>query len=234
MSKNAVYAKLLEAVKKVGGEVPKTGYNSFSKYKYITESDINKAVLPALLEQGLLLTTSVKSLAETASGPESKNRFATVILNHKIIDAVTGDFLELESAGTAADTLDKAIYKAYTGACKYFMMKLFLISGDDSDPENDSGSATTSAPKAAQPSGVKVASQQPAKQTQAPMTAPVKVAPQQSAPQFGAKPSEPQVQKQKVTFGKTKPTGPMDFGAPALDAKAITTQAEKTVDDIPF
>jgi hypothetical protein len=136
-----VSKKLLAAIAKVNGKVEKTGYNSFSRYKYITESDVNQAVLPALLEQGLLLTTSIESVVETPAGADSKNRFATVHLVHSIIDTESGEAIILKSAGTAADTLDKSIYKAYTGACKYFMLKTFLISGDDSDPENDAKEA---------------------------------------------------------------------------------------------
>lgn len=132
-----VSKKLLAAIASVGGKVQKTGYNKFSSYSYITESDINEAILPALLEQNLLLTTSVESAVEIPCDGSSKNRFATVQLLHKIIDTDSGEFIEFKSAGTGADTLDKAVYKAYTGACKYFLMKTFLISGDDSDPEND-------------------------------------------------------------------------------------------------
>ena len=142
-----VTSKLLKAIKAVGGQVTKTGYNSFSKYAYITESDVNAVVLPALLEQGLLLTTSLESVTETPSGPDSKNRFATVHLVHLITDVDSGESITLKSAGVAADVLDKAIYKAYTGACKYMMLKLFMISGDDSDPENDSQGVTPTVTK---------------------------------------------------------------------------------------
>lgn len=131
-----VSKKLLAAIAELGGSVPKTGYNSYSKYKYVTEADINGAVLPALLKQGLLLTTSVETVNEEVSTADQKNRFASVILVHKIIDTESGEALEFRSAGTGADTLDKAIYKAYTGSCKYFLMKTFMLSGDD-DPEND-------------------------------------------------------------------------------------------------
>jgi hypothetical protein len=133
-----VSSKLLKAIAKVGGKVQKTGYNSFSRYNYITESDVNTAVLPALLEQGLLLTTSVDGFTETPATPDNKNRFASITLNHTIIDTESGEMLLFKSAAVAADTLDKAIFKSYAGACKYFMLKLFLISGTDDDPENDS------------------------------------------------------------------------------------------------
>lgn len=132
-----VSSKLLKAIATVGGKVQKTGYNSFSKYKYITESDINEAVLPALIEQGLLLVTSVEDYQETAAAENNKNRFGRITLIHNIIDTDSGETITLHSVGTAADTLDKSVYKAYTGACKYLLLKLFMISGDDSDPEND-------------------------------------------------------------------------------------------------
>lgn len=140
-----VSKKLLVAITEVGGKVQKTGWNAFSKYHYITESDINEAVLPALIKAGLVLTTSIKSVKETPSSEGQKNRFAEVVLTHKVIDTESGEHLEFDSTGTGADTLDKAVYKAVTGACKYFMMKLFMISGDTSDPEND-GAAPTPAP----------------------------------------------------------------------------------------
>lgn len=131
-----VSKKLLKVIEDLGGKVQKTGYNSFSKYHYVTESDINEAVLPALIKQGLLLTTSVESVVETPSTSDQKNRFASIVLVHKIIDTDSGEVLEFKSVGTGADTLDKAVYKAYTGACKYFLMKTLMLSGDD-DPEND-------------------------------------------------------------------------------------------------
>lgn len=143
-----VSKKLLNAIKQVGGKVQKTGYNTYSKYKYITESDINEAVLPALMDNGLVLTTSVDSYEETPSSTDNKNRFATVKLTHTIIDTDSGESLIFSSVGTGADTLDKAIYKSLTGACKYMMMKLFMISGDSADPENDGVTAPVQQPSA--------------------------------------------------------------------------------------
>jgi len=154
-----VSKKLLQAIAEVGGKVQKTGWNSYSKYHYITESDINEAVLPALTKAGLILTTSVISVKETPSNDGQKNRFAEVLLSHKIIDTDSGECLEFQSAGTGADTLDKSVYKALTGSCKYFLLKLFMISGDMTDPENDGVStpsqvnkgATKQAPQQAAP-----------------------------------------------------------------------------------
>ena len=230
-----VSRKLLNAIRAVGGKVEKTGYNNFSKYAYITESDVNEAILPALLAEGLLLTTSIESLVETPSGPDSKNRFATVHLNHKIIDTESGEVLELKSAGTAADTLDKAIYKAYTGSCKYFMLKTFLISGDDTDPENDS----TAKPVAPPPKVV--ATKAPAPKVAAPVTKPpVVTAPASKAPVLDTPAPKANVAKPNFSFNKPNTTKkpPPDFGAKRLDPatiiEAATANQEATFDDIEF
>lgn len=208
-----VSKKLLKAIEQVGGKVTKTGYNSFSKYKYITESDINEAVLPALLSQGLLMTTSVESVMETPSGPDNKNRFCTVQLVHTIIDTESGETLTLKSAGTAADSLDKSIFKALTGACKYFMLKTFMISGDDSDPENDGATAPV---------------QQPANKGFG--KKPEVVAPVQEKKGFMAKKIEaaapmPQLVKteqKKPNFGKKAETAPQQV----IEAEVVETTEE--------
>lgn len=194
-----VSKKLLAAIKQVGGKVKKTGYNGFSKYHYITESDINEAVLPALLDNGLILTTSVESYQETPSSVDSKNRFASVMLVHKIIDTESGEVLEFKSAGTGADSLDKSIYKAITGSFKYFALKLFLISGDDADPENDVKEVQSSqAPKGLSKPGL-------AKPASVAPVAPVTPTKTQGLFAKKAEASAPVVEAKKPTFGVKKP-----------------------------
>lgn len=203
----SVSKKLLAAIAQLGGSVPKTGWNNYSKYHYVTEADINNAVLPALLKQGLLLTTSVETVKEEVSTADQKNRFASVVLLHKIIDTDSGEVLEFKSTGTGADTLDKAVYKAYTGACKYFLMKLFLLSGD-SDPENDGATPPQDKP-AAKPGLSKPAPAQSAPQVTKPAQQGflAKKTTEAAAPaQTGAK---------KPSFGTKKPEAPVEQPAEA-------------------
>jgi hypothetical protein len=204
----SVSKKLLAAIAQLGGSVPKTGWNNYSKYHYVTEADINNAVLPALLKQGLLLTTSVETVKEEVSTAEQKNRFASVVLLHKIIDTESGEVLEFKSTGTGADTLDKAVYKAYTGACKYFLMKLFLLSGD-SDPEND---------------GVTPPQDKPAQGLAKPGLS--KPAPAQAAP--AAKPAQQGFLAKKTTEAAPAQTGAKkpSFGAKKPEAAPVEQPAE--------
>lgn len=205
-----VSKKLLQAITEVGGKVQKTGYNSYSKYHYITESDVNEAVLPALTKANLILTTSVVSVKETPSSESQKNRFAEVILVHKVIDCESGECLEFQSAGTGADTLDKSVYKAVTGACKYFMMKLFMISGDTSDPENDGVVKETLA--------------QPSKGFGS------KPAPEKTAPAAAAKAGGFLANKTATTKTPTTPVATTGAKKPTFGAKKSTPEQEKQLE----
>jgi hypothetical protein len=53
------------------------------------------------------------------------------------VDSESGERHDCEWAGQGDDGADKGVYKAYTGALKYFLMKTFLIPTGD-DPEGDS------------------------------------------------------------------------------------------------
>lgn len=57
-------------------------------------------------------------------------------MNFEIIDNETGYSISVKWYGQGMDYGDKAIYKSYTGALKYFLLDTFMISTGD-DPEND-------------------------------------------------------------------------------------------------
>jgi len=61
----------------------------------------------------------------------------TVRTKHVFRDAESGETAEVFGTGCGEDAGDKAVYKAITGAMKYFVSKNFLISTGD-DPEKDS------------------------------------------------------------------------------------------------
>lgn len=130
-----VSAKLLQVVSAITGKVNKSGYNSFQKYKYVTEGDLIDAVRDELVKNGLMITTSVIH-SNTSQQAGSDQYMTHVVLKHTIIDVDSGESLDVQSAGSGADKLDKGVYKAITGANKYFLLKTFLMAGDD-DPEND-------------------------------------------------------------------------------------------------
>lgn len=111
------------------GRVEKNGYNTFHKYAYVKEDDLVEAVRGKLSERGILLLPSVEHCSR-------EDNLTTVILKFTFIDSETTQTYTAQWAGTGDDKGDKGLYKAYTGAVKYFLMKTFLIPTGD-DPEGD-------------------------------------------------------------------------------------------------
>lgn len=146
-SPKGIYGKIL-AVQKAIDSVPKRGFNAFHKYSYATEADI-LTVKERLNEHGLIiLPTTLKE--ETGFKPDGKS-WASVTLLFRVVDAETGDAVESQFTGYAEDNFDKAIYKATTGANKYFYLKFFGIATEDDPEREDSPQPGRSAPRTTPP-----------------------------------------------------------------------------------
>ena len=142
MSGKGLYRKILEAQIAVG-KVAKSGRNKAQQYDYATESDILGTVKKAANDAGLVITTSASANLSTfetvnANGEPRVMRCAHVVLQFRVIDADTGEMETGSFDGYSEDYGDKAIYKATTGANKYFLLKFFGVStGDDPERESD-------------------------------------------------------------------------------------------------
>lgn len=126
----------------------KDGTNVAQKYKYITEAQYKKYFEKALEAVGLDYYADieavdfVQNLSQSSSGNWS--HLTTVKVGYFIIDPITAEARRYTSYGQGADSGDKGIYKAMTGALKYFIANNFLIA-ENNDPENDTEApATTS------------------------------------------------------------------------------------------
>ena len=134
-TKTTIYQKIVNVMAAVNG-VAKNGHNSFHNYDYTTEADVLEAIRGALIEQQIVI------LPATTSVTIGQDGVTTVMMNFMIVDAESGEFFTREWAGSGQDIStsgklgDKGLYKAYTGAEKYFLMKTFLIPTND-DPERD-------------------------------------------------------------------------------------------------
>lgn len=129
---SGLFHKVL-AVQKAISAVPKRGYNSYHKYHYATEADI-LSIKETLNDNGLVvLPTTVHQ--DTGFKPDGKS-WASVTLLFRVIDTDSGESIESQFTGYAEDNFDKAIYKATTGANKYFYLKFFGIATED-DPERE-------------------------------------------------------------------------------------------------
>jgi hypothetical protein len=123
--------------------VEKKGRNSFFNYDYAKESDILDAVRTKLADHGIFVFTSIESMDFKETGKRTRDgspvNLVFVRTKHTFWDGETGETIEVFGSGCGEDSGDKGIYKAITGAMKYFISKNFLISTGD-DPEKDEDS----------------------------------------------------------------------------------------------
>lgn len=140
MAPKALAAKLVQILEAVG-TVEKKGYNKAQNYNFVRETDLVDKIRPAMAKLGVYLHQSViehrlEPLYETRAG--GTMYLTTVQVSFTWVDGATGETWPVPGVfpGTGADTGDKGVYKALTGAEKYFLMKTFLI-GTGDDPEGD-------------------------------------------------------------------------------------------------
>ncbi|WP_316176186.1 ERF family protein [Bradyrhizobium sp. SZCCHNRI1073] len=130
-------AQALHQVMSKVSYVQKSGKNAFHGYKYAGEADLLEKLRPAMLEAGLLLIPSIKSVS-----PIDEHGVTTVQMEYTLVHK-DGDIWPnvICAAGQGGDKNkngvgDKGLYKAITGANKYLLFKLFQIETGD-DPEMD-------------------------------------------------------------------------------------------------
>lgn len=145
MSSKSLILKLARIMGEVNN-VEKNGVNSFHNYKYAMEQDMLVAVRKKLSDAGIFVTTSVRSV-EIRETPKD-GFLTTIITDHLFTDGETGEQLTATSAGQGTDKGDKGVYKAITGATKYFISKNFLIpTGDDPESFDEKREAAGRVPK---------------------------------------------------------------------------------------
>ena len=124
--------------------VQKGSENKFHGYKYVSEADLLEKLRPALIEEGLILIPSVEMVR-----PLDEHGNTVVDMRYEIVHK-DGDVWPhvIRISGCGNDRAkngvvgDKGLYKAITGANKYFLFKLFQIETGD-DPERDTTPVTT-------------------------------------------------------------------------------------------
>lgn len=131
-------AKKLIAVMQECRYVAKNGVNTFHKYKYATCADVLEMVNAAFVKQGIASITvpEVVDLHAVTTAKGSTEHIATVKVTVKLVDADSGESLEISGMGSGQDSGDKAVMKAQTAAIKYAYLLSFAISTGD-DPEAD-------------------------------------------------------------------------------------------------
>ena len=115
--------------------IPKNGYNAHFKFNYVTESDVLDHVRDIMADEGIAV---IACGIDRDIGPVQKDEFQSggkvkfryIVQNTDNPD----DSIEILAPAESMDSDDKGIWKAWSGAHKYVLLKLFhLSSGDEPD-----------------------------------------------------------------------------------------------------
>lgn len=127
--------KLRKALK-AKGVLKKGERNTFDKYNYFSEAQYKQLFTELFSEHGLELKfTELEYMTFEGSEKQANGRMPR--LQFTLFDIDTGFGEDTVITGEGIDKGDKAGYKAYTGALKYFLANTFMVATGD-DPEKES------------------------------------------------------------------------------------------------
>jgi hypothetical protein len=158
MSGRASVARKLFAVMQdieAVGRLAKGGFNQAQSYKYLSESQVKELMQPLLVKHGLLfvpLNQSITAVHEPKDG--GKQRVTCVSVVAAFMCAETGEAMTVTYIGSGADSQDKGVYKALTGAGKQLFCNMFQIPTGD-DPEKDASDRQQRVSRASEATGTR-------------------------------------------------------------------------------
>lgn len=129
--KNQLRKKLKEK-----GVLKKGGKNGYSGYSYFSEAQYKELFTELFSDCGLELRFTELEYGILDGG---KNNGRIPKLQFTLMDTDTGYGEETVITGEGMDSGDKAGYKAYTGALKYYLANTFMVATGE-DPEKDTPS----------------------------------------------------------------------------------------------
>ena len=129
---DAIAKKLAEVMGAVVA-IPRSGFNSHHRYHYVTERDLVGAISPELAKRRVAVVVASAQTARRELGGKLGTA-TSVTLTIRMICGDSGQWVQATAVGEGSANDDKGVYKALTGAVKYWLAKTFLVATDD-DPE---------------------------------------------------------------------------------------------------
>ena len=121
------------------GVLKREGNNTYDKYKYFSEAQYKELFTELLPKHGLELNfDEIEYITFSVEGKQPNGRMPK--LKFFLYDTETGFYETTTITGEGIDKGDKAGYKAYTGALKYYLADKFMVAtGDDPETESPDG-----------------------------------------------------------------------------------------------
>lgn len=127
---------LLRKTLKEKGILERKAKNDYDRYKYFSEAQYKELFTELFSAHDLELKFNEVDYL-TFEGPEKQANGRMPRLEFALFDCETGFYETTLITGEGIDKGDKAGYKAYTGALKYYLANTFMVATGD-DPENES------------------------------------------------------------------------------------------------
>ena len=138
------------------GILKKGGQNDYDHYSYFSEAQYKELFTELFSKNNLELKFSeLEYNTFEGSGKNCNGRMTR--LEFTLIDVETGFFETTVITGEGIDKGDKAGYKAYTGAVKYYLADTFLVAtGDDAEKESPEENMNTKSERKASPKQIEL------------------------------------------------------------------------------
>ena len=138
------------------GILKKGGQNDFDHYSYFSEAQYKELFTELFSKNNLELKFSeLEYNTFEGSGKNCNGRMTRI--EFFLYDVETGFFETTVITGEGMDKGDKAGYKAYTGAVKYYLADTFLVStGDDAEKESPAETMNTKTERKASPKQIEL------------------------------------------------------------------------------
>lgn len=138
------------------GVLKKGGKNEFDRYTYFSEAQYKELFTELFSEYGLELKfTELEYMTFEGSEKQANGRMPRI--QFSLMDIETGFGEDSVITGEGIDKGDKAGYKAYTGALKYYLANTFMVAtGDDPEKESPAEKMNTKTERKASPKQVEI------------------------------------------------------------------------------
>ena len=138
------------------GILKKGGQNDYDHYSYFSEAQYKELFTELFSKNNLELKFSeLEYNTFEGSGKNCNGRMTRI--EFTLIDVETGFFETTIITGEGMDKGDKAGYKAYTGAVKYYLADTFLVAtGDDAEKESPEENMNTKTERKASPKQIEL------------------------------------------------------------------------------
>lgn len=142
ISKLQIKKNKLRKLLKEKGILVKGAHNDFDDYEYFSEAQYKELFTELLTECNLELDSTEVNV-QNIEGTDKQRFGVFVTIDFILTDIETGYSIRYTHSGIGFDKGDKALYKAKTGALKYFFATTFLVATKD-DPEREDNDKKTS------------------------------------------------------------------------------------------